>query len=118
MSLDENDKARAGKLPADPKQDARKVTDAPRILTVRDLLIESRERACSAESRKRDNCVTGVQELERAAGGIRPGFVWVVGGDTNTGKSTWLVHVADENLKRGKRVLIVSVEDAPSLYGN
>jgi replicative DNA helicase len=78
--------------------------------------VESRDRTCVATKSK--NCVTGVHELEKAAGGIRPGFVWLVGGDTSVGKSSWLIHVADENLKLGKRVLIVSVEDAPSLYGD
>jgi replicative DNA helicase len=44
--------------------------------------------------------------------------VWVVGAKSSWGKSSYLVMVADENIQRGKRVLIVSAEDPDSLYGD
>lgn len=62
-------------------------------------------------------CVTGTRELDGATGGIRTGYVWVCGADTSWGKSSWLLHVADLNLARERRVLVVSGEDAPELYG-
>jgi replicative DNA helicase len=116
MSRDENDKLQAGELPEDPTEEAQRLNNAPRLLTVRDLLSESRKRATSEEERR--HCVTGVHEIDYRTGGIQPGFVWLIGGDTSVGKSSFLVQIADENLKRGKRVLIVSSEDSPSLYGD
>src|SRR5690606_40381223 len=66
--------------------------------------------------------------LLHAAGGMRACHVtgvqtcalpiWVFGADTSWGKSSLFVSVADENLRRGKRILIVSAEDPPSLYGD
>jgi len=90
--------------------------DVPRVITVRELLEASMDRALS----KRDNrqCTTGNYELDEATGGMRPGHVWVFGADTNWGKSSFLVMLADENIKRGKRVLIVSSEDDESIYGD
>ena len=87
-----------------------------RLLTVRDLLVGSMERATREE--KRDYCTTGIYEIDDASGGIRPGFVWLIGGDTSVGKSSLLVQIADVNLERGRNVLIVSSEDAESLYGD
>lgn len=120
---DENELAQAGKLSPNPKDGAipipivdGKRVHAPQVLTVRDLLTTSMERAFSREPRT--FCTTGVNDLDDATGGMRAGHVWVFGADTSWGKSSFLVMVADENMSKGKRVLIVSAEDAPSMYGD
>lgn len=120
MGLDDNDLAKAGKLPADPKGDAKLVLlksgeEPPRILTVRQLLEAGRDAARSVGSLR--SCTTGLKDLDEATGGMRPGLAWLFMADTSWGKSSWLVMVADENLKRGRRVLIVTAEDDESIYG-
>lgn len=96
----------------DPKPDEL----APRLLTYKDLLDTSGARALKRE--RVITCTTGHYKLDDVTGGIKPGFVWLVGADTSWGKSSLLVMVADENLKRGKKTLIVSAEDDESLYGD
>jgi replicative DNA helicase len=63
-------------------------------------------------------CTTCYQRIDRVTGGIRPGDAWVLRADTSWGKSTYGgVAVPDENVDRGKRVLVVSNEDPPEMYG-
>ncbi len=117
MSLDENDKHQAGKLGDDPAADAKIVAaDAPRVLTVRDLLRGSRIEA--DRKNVKSLTTTGNYKLDSITGGMIPGFVWVFGADTSWGKSSFLVMVVDENLKRKKRTLVVSAEDSEKLYGD
>jgi replicative DNA helicase len=42
----------------------------------------------------------------------------VFAAESSWGKSSWLIAVADENLRRGKRVLIVTSEDDEETYGS
>jgi replicative DNA helicase len=114
--MDENDKLRAGKLPVDPFEGETVSDDAPHILTVLDLLASSLERATS--SVERIYGTSGDYRIDEATGGLRPGDVWLVGADTSWGKSSFAVMLADENIKRGKRVLIVSAEDGEATYGD
>jgi replicative DNA helicase len=116
---DEADMQRDGTLPQDPKTGTRTVSaKVPRVLTVQQILSASRERAFL----KRDDkgCTTGHYKLDWLTGGIKPGFTWLFGADTSFGKSSWLIAVADENMKppRNKRVLIVSSEDTEEVYGD
>ena len=123
--MDEAEKAAAGRLPADPKSNViplnaaakRKAELEPRVLTVQDLLKGSMERAMLHGDRP-GVCTCGIAPIDDAAGGICPGHCWLFGADTNWGKSSWLVMVADENLKRSKKVLIVSSEDDEDIYGD
>ena len=94
----------------------RKAAETPRVLTVKQLLDASRDRAFSPVPT--NICTTGHRKLDEITGGFRPGEVWVFGADTSWGKSSWLVMVADENIKAGKKVLIVSAEDDESIYGD
>lgn len=117
MSLDENDKHKAGTLPHDPAEGTKLVAnEAPRILTVQDLLRGSREN--STKKLAHASVTTGNHHLDHITGGMLPGFVWVFGADTSWGKSSFLVMLADENIKRGRRVLIVSAEDSEKIYGD
>lgn len=116
MKRDENDKLRAGALPEDPFEGDTMSADVPRILTVQDLLHGSLSRATA-----RDRHVYGTSghyRIDQATGGLRPGDVWVIGADTSWGKSSLAVMIADENLKLGKRALIVSAEDSEANYGD
>lgn len=120
MALDDNDLAKAGKLPEDPKGDARIVRlrngqEPPRILTVRQVLEAGRDAARNLGSLR--TCTTGLKDLDEMTGGMIPGLAWLFMANTSWGKSSWLVMVADENLKRGRRVLIVTAEDDESIYG-
>jgi len=117
VSFDENDKHQAGKLPSDPAADTKAIpSDAPRVLTVQDLLRGAR--IAADDKRSRVTVTTGNHRLDEITGGMMPGFVWVFGADTSWGKSSWLVMVADENIKAGRRVLIVSAEDSEKIYGD
>lgn len=62
---------------------------------------------------------SGLAELDRVTGGIRPGHVWAVGAPTNWGKSSLLLAVLDHNIEvHGARSLLVTCEDAPELLGS
>ncbi len=87
----------------------------PNPLTVKDLLTQAMDRALSTT--RLPVFKTGHWMLDEYTGGLRSGHVWVIGADTSWGKSTWAVSFADLNMTAGNRVLIVSVEDPPELYG-
>jgi replicative DNA helicase len=118
---DDNDLAMQGRAPKDLEDGTKPMNPTPvggkpRVLTVKQLLDASAERALSRAPR--GSCTTGVNKLDDATGGLRPGHVWVFGADTNWGKSSFLIMLADENMKKRKRVLIVSSEDDESIYGD
>ncbi len=117
MTEDLNDKLRKSNLPADPADGATVMSsEVPRILTVSDLLRDSEKRAFAP--RGSGGCTTGHWEIDRCTGGLEPESVWVFGAETNWGKSSWLVMVADENIRKGRRVLIVSSEDGKKVYAD
>jgi replicative DNA helicase len=113
---DINDQLRAGSMPQDPLQGTTVSDDAPHILTVRDLLQGSLQRVTSRSMRPHGT--SGHHKLDEVTGGLRAGDVWLCGADTSWGKSSFAVMLADENIKRGKRVLIVSAEDSEATYGD
>ncbi len=118
MSKDLNDQQIDGTLPDDPGQGATMVSaEVPRVLTVRDLIIDAQKRAFAPKTQERF-CTTGHYQIDHVTGGLKPGFVWVFGADTSWGKSSWLIMVADENIRTGRKVLIVSAEDSPKIYGD
>jgi replicative DNA helicase len=88
----------------------------PRVLTVKEILQASRERAMSGT--REHTFTSGHYRLDQITGGLRRGFSWLVGADTSWGKSSWLISVADENIKLGETVLIVSFEDTEEVYGD
>jgi len=53
---------------------------------------------------------SGVFSLDSVTGGLRPGELWVVAGNTSTGKSVLVLQVAGAALAAGKRVLVCSLE--------
>ena len=113
---DENDKAVAGELPEDPEEGTRVIDDGPRLVNVHDLLNGSLQRAL--KPRQKRGGTTGNRRLDQITGGLRGGFTWVMAAETSFGKSSWAVSLADQNLKSGGHVLIISTEDAPGIYGD
>lgn len=85
-----------------------------KAVTVRQALANALAQATRVDMPQ--GCETGSAKLDRWTGGIQPAYVWVFGADTNWGKSSWLVLLADVNLHAGRRVLIVSGEDPEELY--
>ncbi len=120
MSKDLNDRMQEPSgLPGDPTAGTRIVSaDVPRVLTIQDLLLESRRGA--TEKRSRSLITTGIGKLDSITGGLQEGFVWIFGASTGWGKSSLAVMLADENLKAKtpKRTMIVSVEDSERIYGD
>lgn len=114
--LDEADRQRDGTLPRDPKAETKPVAErVPRVWTVQEGLTDSVVRM-SAVKRNELHCVTGNYKLDSIMGGLRAGYGYLFGADTSFGKSSWLLQVADVNMSLGKRVLIVSSEDAKEIY--
>lgn len=125
--VDLNDRKQAGTLAKDPREGAEPLNERareaqerepPKVLTVKQLLEEAAERATKPGGLVRNACTTGHYQLDEITGGFVPGFVWVFGADTSWGKSSFAISAADENIKRGRRVLIVSAEDPPGLYAD
>lgn len=116
-ALDQADRLKAGTLKSDPNAETKAVTDPkPRVLTVQEILESSVVNAMRTDSKA--TCTTGHYKLDKITGGLRPGFTWLVGADTSWGKSSWLISVADENIRAKRRVLIVSSEDTEEIYGD
>jgi replicative DNA helicase len=106
-----------GKLSADPKANVRPIgMQVPRVFTVQDILYASEKRLATDPAVLK--CTTTHRELDRLTGGFKPGFTWLFGADTSFGKSSFLVAVADDNIRAGKCVLIVSSEDTEDVYGD
>jgi replicative DNA helicase len=88
-----------------------------RVLTVREILTSAGERA-NRSADTVEKWTTLHHDLDQMIGGLRCKFSYVIGAFTNVGKSSWLIGVADEMLVRKTGVLIVSVEDDESIYGD
>lgn len=115
---DQADLHKSGQPLPDARNNVRPIAmQVPRVHTVLDLLTASVMRLNDA-AKAPLRCTTGHHELDKITGGFKPGFTWLFGATTSWGKSSWLVSVADENIKLGKRVLIVSSEDTEEVYGD
>lgn len=113
---DDNDAAVAGTLPDDPTEGTKVVAEAPRLRTAHDLLAGAMSRALSREVPR--STPSGHYLIDEMVGGFIPGWCWVIGADTNVGKSTLAIAFADVALKAGKGVLIVSLEDVEEIYAD
>lgn len=115
---DQNDLHKAGLLPDDPTADTVVASDdVPRVRTAQALLAGALERAMQPWD-TRHVSTTGHYRLDDLTGGMRPGFCWLLGAATSWGKSSFATMLADDNLKQGRTVLIVSSEDAESVYAD
>lgn len=68
--------------------------------------------------RSKSTLTWGHYQLDEMTGGAHGGDVIIVAGDTNEGKTSLAISMADENITRGARVLIVTLEDGPEIFGN
>jgi len=107
----------SGSLPHDPAEGGVVIaSNVPRIRTAVELLQGSQKRLLDRNVKR--GCTTGHAELDKATGGLCAGFVWLFGAISSWGKSSMVVMVTDENIRLGKKVLIVTAEDDESLYGD
>jgi replicative DNA helicase len=114
---DEADQLKAGTLDPNVKAGTKLVSaEVPQVLSVREILSASCENALSSE--KVDALTMGHYRLDRFTGGFRPAMAWLFGADTSWGKSSFLISVCDENIKAGRKCLIVSSEDSEKTYGD
>jgi len=114
---DEADMQQAGTLVHDPKHGTKPVAmQVPRVVTLTEMLSGARKRVFAKDAIT--SCTTGHYRLDQITGGIRPSYTWLIGADTSFGKSSWLIALTDINIDLGKRVLIVSSEDAEELYAD
>lgn len=60
---------------------------------------------------------TGVSEIDELIGGLRPGMITCFGAQTSFGKSTAATMVFEANVPIGVKVLVITNEDQPLLYG-
>lgn len=121
--MDENEKLmKTGKLD-DPFEGAEPMNERAReiersrirVSTVKEVIKLAADDARAPRSK--NSLTTGHHRLDEWTGGFEPGYVWLAGAESNWGKSGWAVAVSDYNLERGKRVMIVSGEDIPKMYG-
>lgn len=61
---------------------------------------------------------SGHYQIDEMTGGLRGGFTWVIAAGSSEGKSSQAISIVDENLRRGARCLIVSIEDGEEVFGN
>jgi replicative DNA helicase len=114
---DEADHLKDGTASTDPKAGTKTVAaHVPLVRSVQDVLVGSATRAMSKE--RISQLTTGHYRLDGITGGFRPSFTWLFGADTSWGKSSFLISVCDENIRAGRTCLIVSSEDAETVYGD
>jgi replicative DNA helicase len=116
VSRDDTDRAVLGELPADPREDAKLVADAPVLRTTRDLLDGAMRRALNPD--RRVIVPTGHYEIDQKTGGFYPKSSWLIGADTGKGKSTLATAFVDQFQRQGSDAIIVSLEDAEELYAD
>lgn len=116
MTKDLNDLQQAGALPDDPAKGALVIAnEVPIVRTVSQLINDAKTNALAPRKPNRLTfCHYGIDDV---TGGPIEESVSLFGAESNWGKSAHLVMMADENIKRGQRVLIVSGEDSESIYG-
>lgn len=112
--MDENDKLKAGILPPTPDADAEVVAEGPRVVWADDGLRRAAQRAITPQDLRYIS--TGHRELDELTGGMRPKEAWLLGADTSWGKSSWIVSVCDEAMKKGHRPLIITMEDPEEVW--
>lgn len=94
---------------------------APPTATERYKVVELRALGfrvvAEAKAGKKEGFTTGHYELNAVLCGLRPEHVTLLAAPTSWGKSSFGVMIADENIKIGVPVLVVSVEDSDIMYG-
>ena len=95
--------------------EARANAGGARMLSERELYQSVHQRLTDTKPRMAFS--SGVEELDRATGGLPLGNVWVMAAETNWGKSSYLLMLVRLARLMGLRPGIVTAEDHPELYG-
>ncbi len=85
------------------------------LRSMADILAAVLERAKAGRSTM--GIKTGHFRLDHLLGGFRPQRVTVLGARTSFGKSSYAIMVADEAIRVGRRVLLISAEDSEDTFG-
>lgn len=85
------------------------------LYTERDLIKQVFDHVTSDAPKR--GYTTGVKEIDDAISGLRPGMITCFGAQTSFGKSTAATMVLESNLPLGVKVLLISNEDQPLMYG-
>ena len=100
--------------PYQPSEEQQSAADRYGIRNVADMLDGVVARA---ESGVRERGITtGNFELDEIIGGLRRKRITILGADTSFGKSSFGIMVADEAMRSGANVLLVSCEDSEDTY--
>lgn len=91
------------------------VASGVKALSVQQLMQQALKEATSKDRRPGQRTIS--VRMDRATGGIQPGSVWVVAAGFSWGKSSFSCAVVDQTQREGRRVLYVSAEDPPQLFG-
>lgn len=82
-----------------------------RLATAKDAVEAFRARfVAMAEVGEIPGHSTGIQPLDQYSGGMRPGELWIICGQTSRGKSVLMLQLAAEMISENKRALIFSLE--------
>lgn len=60
---------------------------------------------------------TGITKIDLVIGGVEPGTLTFIGGDTGVGKSSLMLHMADRMMQSKKRPGFISCEDSRQVLG-
>lgn len=112
-----NDDGEVGEpMPEDPEQ-TEKVPAAKRF-GARSVLELFEAVVVRAQTQRPERGITtGNFELDDMLGGFRRQRITILGAETSFGKSSFAIMVADEAMRAGAGVLLVSGEDSPDTYG-
>ena len=107
-----------GSSEREPGADDEEYTPAPPPLPIYSLRVMFMDAWEKAKTRQKvQGFTTGIGDVDALMCGLRRKHVSVIAAPTSWGKSSLAVMIADENLKRGERVLLVSAEDSHEMYG-
>ncbi len=107
----------AEREPGDDTEQIESEAKAPElpIHSLRKVFVEVWESVKTGQAQR--GFTTTFEDIDALMCGLRKGHVTVLAAGTSWGKSTATVAIADENLMKGARVLVVSAEDSRDMYG-
>jgi len=91
-------------------------TAAVRVHVIAQQALEASERIEPGE--RGPTITTGLPKLDTHIIGWERGEMWVLAGDSSSGKSTTMLLMGRAQAQQGERVLVVSIEDHEARWGN
>lgn len=108
----ESDKAEKEPQTEEPQQNA---FERYTVLSMIDLLSYTVVQLKSPERAR--GVPTGLEELDEAIGGYRPGNITILGGKRSFGKTSLSIRAVEEAMRVNARVLLFGGEDSKLMYG-